>query len=88
MRLKLTVDHGDVYGDPMRLPWFRQAFQQAILGHLQNVGRDGWQPEGPTDFASLNAAGAIATTHEGFFMPGRRYESVTLRLKRFVPAVG
>ena len=80
--LNLKLDHGHSEASAS----FQQAFNGAVLSALQRAGHDGWQADGPTDFHSLSAAGAIPWRTEGMWYPGIRYLSATIRLKRLVPA--
>ncbi|MBA2447955.1 MAG: zinc ribbon domain-containing protein [Chloroflexi bacterium] len=59
---------------------YQQQAETIITTHLQREGADGWQPEGPTDTASLE--GRVKYKNSLF---GTKAESISLRLRRLVP---
>ena len=80
--LNLKFDHGVSDNGPEA----QQAFNRIVLRGLQQVGQEGWQAEGPTDFKYLmKQQDAVTWRTEGHFYPGVRYLAVTIRLKRLVP---
>ena len=64
---------------------FQARYYQIVLHHLQEVGREGWEPDGPIDFRSVLDTGRVKEhkTRMGWRSWGKTtYESVTIRLKR------
>ena len=76
----------------------RERYGQIVLGCLQRLAQEGWEPEHPTDFEAVSRAGRleVATTFEReatTFAFGElraltithHYESVAIRLRRAAP---
>ena len=60
---------------------------ERIVAALNGLGRDGWQPDHPTDLSWLMAEGRVACEDERAWkgeVKSRTYKSVTLRLKRLL----
>lgn len=72
------------YGEVARLA------DPIILVRLQQEGHDGWQPESPTDFQTLDQLGLVKKRERFSFAltataTRTTYEYATIRLKRLVP---
>lgn len=70
-------------------PYAHERANRIILRHLQHVGSEGWQAEGPTGFYSLWQRGRVKfyeePVWEGIFRNYYNvYESVTVRLRRLI----
>ena len=73
-------------------PNFRKTVESIILKALQQVGREGWQPESPTDLESLELTRRLKTRVEdqwkdllAHWLPvgaSTVYDSATIRVKR------
>ena len=64
----------------------RQAADERIRAELERWGREGWEATGPTDIASLLAAGRIATSVEQETRGEQfnRWRSAVVRVRRQV----
>lgn len=80
----INVDNHKQYQEVVRLA------DTMILARIQQEGKQGWQPEGSTDFRTLDQLDIIQKRKRvvlALTMNAERvtYEQVTIRLKRLVP---
>jgi hypothetical protein len=64
----------------------RARFDEVVAEHLGRAGLEGWQPDEPTDFDALKAAGRLAETRHRRFGHITVYASVAIRLRRAAPS--
>jgi hypothetical protein len=60
----------------------RARFAEVVQQHLERASLEGWQPDEPTDWDALKAAGRVAEVRHRRFGHITLYESVTIRLRR------
>jgi hypothetical protein len=62
----------------------RAKVDRIVLTQLQQVAKEGWEPEGRTDYGTLLETGQLRWRSTSFFRYVWVYDSVTLRLRRRV----